>query len=349
MVIAIIGALVALLLPAVQAAREAARRTQCSNNLKQLALAVQSFHDANGTVPPTIARTPTNGHGRGWGFIPFMLPYIEQQPLYETINFNTSIRCNSMRAVHQAQIRGLACPSDPLAFKPLEGRILGGDDICNDGSGSATSVGPVIGPVPEGTAQIMTARPSNYLGSFGDGFVFNDDGPYTWGPTVREKYGCGGCAAGPSGGLTPVIPQCPTPGVGYGAGPNHRGIWDYWNSIPAIRFAMITDGMSQTVMFGHNSSLAGGPAMVWFSVVGNINGTSLPMNFNIAQSHVRKAYYCPGCTQTGAWWRGRGFQSHHPNGSMFAMCDGSVMFLAQNIEMIPYNALGSRAGGEAAN
>src|SRR5438067_738206 len=112
-VIAIIGVLVALLLPAVQAAREAARRSQCANNLKQLSLAVTQFHDAHGTVPPIVARSPTPDWGNGWGFIPFMLPFLEQQPLYDTINFNASICCNSMQQVHRAQIRSLSCPSDP--------------------------------------------------------------------------------------------------------------------------------------------------------------------------------------------------------------------------------------------
>jgi prepilin-type processing-associated H-X9-DG protein len=275
-----------------------------------------------------------------------MLPQLGQQPLYEAINFNTCIRCKSMRAVHDAHIPGLNCPSDPMAFKVLGGRVLAGND-CNDGSGNATVTGPVIGPMPQGNKEIMSTRSTNYLGSFGDGFVFNDDVPYTWGPTVRTKYGCGGCGAHQFADFNTIIPECPSPTAGYGAGPNHRGIWEYSNVVPAIRFASITDGMSQTIMFGHNSNLAGGPAMVWFSSVGTINGTSLPINFNIERSQQQRSYYCPGCTQRDAWWRGRGFQSHHPRGSMFAMCDGSVTYLAENIAMIPYNALGSRAGGES--
>jgi prepilin-type processing-associated H-X9-DG protein len=139
--------------------------------------------------------------------------------------------------------------------------------------------------------------------------------------------------------------NCPEPGQGFGGGPNHRGIWDYYDSVPPIRFAQIADGMSNTIMFGHNSSIASGYDMVWFTTTGNINGTSLPINFNVSPSVQQKSFYCPGCT-LGIPWRGRGFQSHHPNGSPFAMADGSVTFLTQNIDMIPYNAMGSRAGGE---
>jgi prepilin-type N-terminal cleavage/methylation domain-containing protein len=339
-VIAIIGALVALLLPAVQAAREAARRSQCANNLKQLALGVHQFHDANGTVPPTVGRTPTNSWGTGWGFLPFMLPYLEQQGLYETINFNTNVACNSMRTVHQAQIKAFGCPSDPKAFKLLDDRSLG-VPTCNDGSGAAVTPNPSVG------VSTLNTRMSCYLGSFGDGFVFGDEVPYTWGATVRAKYGCGGCAAGRFGGLTPIIPECPSPGILFGAGPNHRGIWDYMNSVPTVRFAQVTDGMSNTILFGHTSSLAAGDDMVWYSINGNVNGTSLPINFNLALSQQQKSFYCPGCHQLGALWRGRGFQSHHPGGSMFALCDGSVIYLGQNIDMTAYNALGSRGGAEA--
>jgi prepilin-type N-terminal cleavage/methylation domain-containing protein len=76
-VIAIIGILVALLLPAIQAAREAARRTQCSNHLKQLALATHNFHDTYGALPPIVS------HSEGPTFFMHILPYIEQQNLYD--------------------------------------------------------------------------------------------------------------------------------------------------------------------------------------------------------------------------------------------------------------------------
>jgi prepilin-type N-terminal cleavage/methylation domain-containing protein len=86
-VIAIIGILIALLLPAVQAAREAARRSQCSNNLKQMGLAVHNFHDAYRRFPPGYV-----GHQNSWQFswgmqhtslLAFLLPYVEQQAIYD--------------------------------------------------------------------------------------------------------------------------------------------------------------------------------------------------------------------------------------------------------------------------
>jgi prepilin-type N-terminal cleavage/methylation domain-containing protein/prepilin-type processing-associated H-X9-DG protein len=83
-VIAIIGILIALLLPAVQAAREAARRSQCSNNLKQLALALHMYHDTYKVFPPEMINR-SGGTNRLWGWGSLILPFVEQKPLYDTI------------------------------------------------------------------------------------------------------------------------------------------------------------------------------------------------------------------------------------------------------------------------
>ena len=95
-VIAIIGILIGLLLPAVQAAREAARRMQCSNNLKQIGLGLHNYHDTFNSLPPAIlgGYDGTGGGGgdayddEGFGFLCAILPYIEQQPLYDLVNPN---------------------------------------------------------------------------------------------------------------------------------------------------------------------------------------------------------------------------------------------------------------------
>ena len=94
-VIAIIGVLVALLLPAVQAAREAARRAQCVNNLKQIGIALFNYESSIGTFPPGYIdyqnnsnNTPDLDMGPGWGWAAMSLPFLEQQPLYNAINFS---------------------------------------------------------------------------------------------------------------------------------------------------------------------------------------------------------------------------------------------------------------------
>ena len=125
-VIAIIGLLIALLLPAVQAAREAARRNQCSNNLKQLGIGIQNYHDALQRFPP-LATGPypvsgSNGHGQ-LSYLVLILPYIEQQPIYDQINWTGDVKGASttfMQPWNAAyrpwfnEIPTLICPSDIL-------------------------------------------------------------------------------------------------------------------------------------------------------------------------------------------------------------------------------------------
>lgn len=89
-VIAIIGVLVALLLPAVQAAREAARRMSCQNNLKQIGLGFHNYHDTYKTFPGGFIRSIDAENNRGWGWGTFILPFVEQQPLYDQLNPNAN-------------------------------------------------------------------------------------------------------------------------------------------------------------------------------------------------------------------------------------------------------------------
>ncbi len=115
-VIAIIAVLIALLLPAVQAAREAARRSQCINNLKQLGIALHNYHDTIGSFPPG-ASDMVNGWQQ-WSALAMMLPQLEQQPIYNAINFaNTGNSANpnvgsSNTTVINATVQVFLCPSD---------------------------------------------------------------------------------------------------------------------------------------------------------------------------------------------------------------------------------------------
>ncbi len=125
-VIAIIGILVALLLPAIQAAREAARRTQCNNNLKQIGVALHKYHDTYKILPPSYVN---NGPEIMWGWGMLILPFMEQQALFDTID---PVRWGGGggNPVHRAdtnpdltlRIEGYRCPSDP--FRPATSSVF---------------------------------------------------------------------------------------------------------------------------------------------------------------------------------------------------------------------------------
>jgi len=108
-VIAIIGVMVGLLLPAVQAAREAARRMQCGNNLKQLSLAMHNYESTYKTLPPSRITTGLSRHS--WSA--FMLPFIEQAQVYDIYNFNVRWSDPLNYPATSSRIPGFVCPSSP--------------------------------------------------------------------------------------------------------------------------------------------------------------------------------------------------------------------------------------------
>ncbi len=107
-VIAIIGVLIALLLPAVQQAREAARRMQCKNHLKQFGIALHNYHDVHGSMP-----SGAMAHARGgWSWSTLLLPFIEQGNIHDQINFNQSPDDSSNANAIRSTIPIALCPSD---------------------------------------------------------------------------------------------------------------------------------------------------------------------------------------------------------------------------------------------
>lgn len=128
-VIAIIAILVALLLPAVQQAREAARRAECKSKMKQLGIALHNYHDVHRCLPGNevgCVKNPGSNANRcweGWSGIAMLLPFMDQNNLYEGANFNTywnrnqTINGQNNRVVSSTLIVALLCPSDPTARK----------------------------------------------------------------------------------------------------------------------------------------------------------------------------------------------------------------------------------------
>ena len=135
-VIAIIAILIGLLLPAVQQAREAARRTQCRNHLKQLGLALHNYHDTFRLFPPGyMSRFDATGNdtGPGWGWVSCLLPQLEQSNLYNQINVNVGIEDATNVAVRVQKLPTLLCPSDtaPDRWQTIRRNLSTGAVIAN--------------------------------------------------------------------------------------------------------------------------------------------------------------------------------------------------------------------------
>lgn len=116
-VIAIISILISLLLPAVQKVREAANRSQCANNLKQIGLACHTYHDAIRALPPGYTATAAApSTSPGWGWAAYLLPYLEQDNLYKQINLNNPVETQS---AIQTMVKIYLCPSDTPPTTPF--------------------------------------------------------------------------------------------------------------------------------------------------------------------------------------------------------------------------------------
>ena len=148
-VIAIIAILVALLLPAVQQAREAARRSSCKNNLKQLGIALHNYHDTHGVLPASTVACITNTNYRdtcwmGWSGLSMLLPFMEQGPLYDSLDFNrdwNSTAGNNNRQFTETIIPAFNCPSDPMGGNKPQGNSSPSSYALSAGPGTGYALG----------------------------------------------------------------------------------------------------------------------------------------------------------------------------------------------------------------
>jgi len=187
-VIAIIAILIGLLLPAVQKVREAAARMSCGNNLKQLGIAVHSFHDANNRIPfnwsPNTYRYDDNG--RSWSWLSQILPYIEQDNLHRAGGLGEAgllaggsmppaapiLTFNQAAAVHAMQIKTFLCPSDPAGQQIKFDRANGSTSV---GAGNTNYKGVAGSNWAWGNWRNVGPSGNNNGLDFGDGTFYRSD------------------------------------------------------------------------------------------------------------------------------------------------------------------------------
>lgn len=340
-VIAIIGILVALLLPAVQAAREAARRMSCSNNLKQIGLALHNYHDTYKTMPygegpsqttPTIATNSLGGAWNGPNWRVHILPYIEQGPIYQQLSFaHTFDACRPgfntaaggpNRVLIGYTVPVYRCPSSSLAIN-----------------------GPNVTPSPTNNNPTRSnAQLIDYVGVQGAAFdeAFAHDSPAS--PFATH----GACSAQ----------------TGYGGIYCSNGVL-----VPnkPMKFADITDGTSNTLAVveqsgpivdlngtrrrdirsnyyggwsGHTTATTSGspfPRWGWGGSPWGSGTTTIRYQINLNAAPV-------GADST--WDANTIVTSEHPGGVQAVSSDGSVDFLPETIDMLVLRRKASKQDGQ---
>lgn len=314
-VIAIIGVLVALLLPAVQAAREAARRMSCSNNLKQLGLALHNYHDVYKAFPSlaqgTEQGTPPEAYSNygGCSGIVFLLPFMEQTALYEQWGMPQSgypawgpVAWYGWNfAPHHEQVPGLLCPSDGAGKFRVGPYEWHGDTNYNFNTGDHPNIGWAGSRSPRGLfGQYSFVR----FGEISDGTAYT---------LAMSEH-----VVGYNGAATIHGAYVMAQSVDFATNPKancyiYKGIGETFASAPALE-----------ALRGVNYA--------WGAVVVSGMNTVLPPN-------------SIGCTNNGSEWGGSHIMppdSNHPTGVNAVRADGSVEFVADNINTgdLTYPAVG---------
>jgi len=225
-VIAIIAVLIALLLPAVQQAREAARRSQCKNSLKQIGLAIHNYHETFNTIPPGwIDSSGTAGTSALslFGWTSFLLPQIDQSPLYNKLNFNQAWSNDATNPVTVLPV--FRCPSDTGSVSTTIGAItiaLGRSNYPGVAGYANTSYTTVSNfPFGNGLVSGTVVTVANYNGSFG----------------ANSKHNFRDFSDGLSNAL--VVGERRSSG-GPTANPNNPGMDTVWIGLPATATTAMT-------------------------------------------------------------------------------------------------------------
>ena len=333
-VIAIIGILVALLLPAIQAAREAAR-TGLHEQYEAVGhrhrdvlrprkeLPGGAYYWASPQAPPLCDRCGT--------IHMFLLPYLENQAVYDAFNFRTPSPVTGTDCQRFPDGRPIGSTKIPTYICPSEQR-LEGTEIRVQAVGDFTA------------DDLRSLAISNYAASRGP--TRHIDGPVACALTSTWNEQFGTFAVNPPAGFTPGKISWRYPDTG--------GSIKDWVQFggPFTRFAyhvkpkQITSGQSHTIYMGEvrvQCSQHAAEGWAWTHSGNGLISTLIPINFDSCSENT-----AAGCGFWGTWSSALGFKSNHVGGAQFVFGDGSVQFLTDSIDPWTYNVLGSKATSEVA-
>jgi prepilin-type N-terminal cleavage/methylation domain-containing protein/prepilin-type processing-associated H-X9-DG protein len=324
-VIAIIAVLIALLLPAVQAAREAARRSQCTNNLKQIGLALLNYEQAIGSFPPgyisSILMTVTDACnmdaenalsidlGSGWAWGSMILPFLEQQPLYNSINFNLSVAYHQNDTCSLTPLSVYLCPSDP-----------------------GPSTIPVYADPPD-PAQPGTYTASNIVDTLSRGDYV---GMYGLGEVCAQSNALDGAnnnGLGPQGTHAGIFYRNSATKIAAitDGTSNTSMVGERSHNLSYVTWVARSIGGWLGVTppdQGGSDKFNPSPEECWTQIMGPCGLEDGLRTINNPEAHVED------------YW------SMHPGGINMLFADGSVHFLKSSISPIPWRAMATRSFGE---
>ena len=335
-VVAIIAILISLLLPAVQQARESARRTQCKNNLKQLGLALHNYHDVHRRLPAGYFSYPTSDGAApawaqldadtwdgapGWSWAAMLLPCLDQSTLTGAVDFDRPVWDAGHRDVIATKLSVFLCPSSS-----------GGDE-------------PFTVQASHGSPRLINGQPvvvgrSHYVASHGQESCWGECGSATTGTVFTNIYTSTTRTVTVNGDASQVAD-----------GPFYR------NS--GTRFRDVTDGLTNTIFLGEHSSKLSDKT--W---VGVVPGASTPPRFTSPENSPDAAatMVLVHAGPSGGELDIAGFPiihpvnfptfhvgqmySEHTGGGQICLGDGSVRFISENIDLLLWAELSSMNEGE---
>jgi len=308
--IGIIGVLAALLLPAVQASREAARNMACRNNLKQIGLALHNYQTANSSFPPTFCTTPlenATGTGASWSIHGRLLPYLEQSSAYGQVDLDVDWHQQVVTGVTAMRIPVFLCPSEPndeyrlknghpyvsphtygfnfgtwLVYDPATGRVGDGAFLVNRGTRAAEFRDGLSNTLA--VAEVKAYQP----------YIRNTNDPGATAPTAPADL------AGISGQLKET---------GHTVWPDGR-----------VHHSGVTTAFTPNTRVSYLSG-----------------GTEYDIDFN-SQQEGKSASRITYAAVTS--------RSYHPGMVNVLLMDGSVRSVADGVDATTWRALGTRRGGE---